>query len=65
MLLALETSAERGGVALFETGSVAFPVDRGPAPIYGVDRRPDEAELQKLFDALPWQPLHLAVVLAG
>ncbi|RHW24385.1 phenylalanine--tRNA ligase subunit beta [Nocardioides immobilis] len=53
------------GVALFETGTVAFPVDRGPAPIYGVDRRPDEADLQKLFDALPRQPLHLAVVLAG
>ncbi len=53
------------GVALFETGTVAFPVDRGPAPIYGVDRRPDEADLQKLFDALPQQPLHLAVVLAG
>jgi phenylalanyl-tRNA synthetase beta chain len=53
------------GVALFETGTVAFPVDRGPAPIYGVDRRPDEADLQKLFDALPRQPLHLGVVLAG
>ncbi len=53
------------GVALFETGTVAFPVDRGPAPIYGVDRRPDDADLQKLFDALPQQPLHLAVVLAG
>ena len=53
------------GVALFETGAVAFPVDRGPAPIYGVDRRPDDADLQKLFDALPQQPLHLAVVLAG
>ncbi|KAA1424194.1 phenylalanine--tRNA ligase subunit beta [Nocardioides antri] len=53
------------GVALFETGTVAFPVDRGPAPIYGVDRRPDPAELEKLFEALPRQPLHLAVVLAG
>ena len=53
------------GVALFETATVAFPVDRGPAPIYGVDRRPDEAELDKLFEALPLQPLHLAVVLAG
>ena len=29
------------GVALFETGTVAFPVDRGPTPIYGVDWRPD------------------------
>ena len=28
------------GVALFETGQVAIPVDGGPAPIYGVDRRP-------------------------
>ncbi|MDZ5622148.1 phenylalanine--tRNA ligase subunit beta [Nocardioides sp. HM23] len=53
------------GVALFETGTVAFPVDRGPAPIYGVDRRPDDADLQKLFEALPRQPQHLAVVLAG
>ncbi len=53
------------GVALFETGTVAFPVDRGAAPIYGVDRRPDQADVQKLVDALPVQPLHLAVVLAG
>jgi phenylalanyl-tRNA synthetase beta chain len=53
------------GVSLFETGTVAFPVDRGPAPIYGVDWRPSEDELAKLFDALPEQPLHLAVVLAG
>ncbi len=53
------------GVALFETGNVAFPADRGPAPIFGVDRRPDDADLQKLFDALPRQPLHLATVLAG
>ena len=41
------------GVALFETGTVAFPVDRGPAPIYGVDRRPTDAELAKLLEALP------------
>lgn len=53
------------GVALFETGTVAFPVDAGPAPIYGVDRRPDDAELDKLYDAIPRQPLHLSVVLAG
>ncbi len=53
------------GVALFETGTVAFPADRGPAPIYGVDRRPDDADLEKLFEALPRQPLHLAAVLSG
>ncbi len=53
------------GVSLFETGTVAFPADRGPAPIYGVDWRPSEDELVKLFEAIPEQPLHLAVVLAG
>jgi phenylalanyl-tRNA synthetase beta chain len=53
------------GVALFETGTVAFPSDNGPAPIYGVHTRPSEAELEKLFEALPVQPQHLAVVLAG
>ncbi|GAA1144171.1 phenylalanine--tRNA ligase subunit beta [Nocardioides aquiterrae] len=53
------------GVSLFETGTVAFPVDRGPAPIYGVDWRPSDDELAKLFDAIPEQPLYLAVVLAG
>ncbi|WP_341927345.1 phenylalanine--tRNA ligase subunit beta [Nocardioides psychrotolerans] len=53
------------GVSLFETGTVAFPVDRGPAPIFRVDRRPDPDELAKLLETLPLQPLHLAVVLAG
>ncbi|MEP9385477.1 phenylalanine--tRNA ligase subunit beta [Nocardioides sp. KR10-350] len=52
------------GVALFETGTVAFPTDQA-APIYGVDRRPTEEELQKLLEALPRQPLFLGVVLAG
>jgi phenylalanyl-tRNA synthetase beta chain len=33
--------------------------------VYGVDWRPSEAELQKLFDAIPRQPLLLAAVLAG
>jgi len=53
------------GVALFETGTVAFPAGRDGAPIYGVDRRPDPAELAALLDAIPVQPQHLAVVLAG
>ena len=43
----------RRGVALFETGTVAFPVDRGPAPIYGVDWRPSDDELAKLLDGAP------------
>ena len=53
------------GVSLFETGTVAFPADRGPAPIYGVDWRPTDDELAKLEEAIPDQPLHLAVVLSG
>ncbi|MFC5731350.1 MULTISPECIES: phenylalanine--tRNA ligase subunit beta [Nocardioides] len=53
------------GVALFETGTVAFPSDNGPAPIYGVHTRPSDAELEKLVEALPVQPQHLGVVLAG
>jgi len=53
------------GVSLFETGTVAFPVDRGAAPVYGVDWRPTEAEMDKLFEAIPAQPLFLAAVLSG
>ncbi len=53
------------GVALFETGTVAFPTNRGAAPVYGVEWRPSAAELEKLFDAIPEQPLFLAAVLAG
>jgi phenylalanyl-tRNA synthetase beta chain len=53
------------GVSLFETGTVAFPADRGPAPIYGVEWRPTDDELAKLEEAIPDQPLHLAVVLSG
>lgn len=52
-------------LALFETGTVAFPSDNGPAPIHGVHERPSEAELEKLLEALPVQPQHLAVVLTG
>lgn len=67
LLKAAARNVGRGasGLALFETGTVAFPVDRGPAPIYGVEWRPSDDELRKLFEALPEQPLHLAVVLAG
>ncbi|MFT4009258.1 MAG: phenylalanine--tRNA ligase subunit beta [Nocardioidaceae bacterium] len=67
LLRAAARNVGRGqtGVALFETGTVAFRSEAGAAPIYGVDRRPTEAELAKLFAAIPAQPLHLAVVLAG
>ncbi|WP_372728184.1 phenylalanine--tRNA ligase subunit beta [Nocardioides sp.] len=53
------------GVALFETAAVAVPGEGAAAPIYGVDRRPTTDELEALLAAVPHQPLHLAVVLAG
>ncbi len=67
LLKAAARNVGRGaaGVSLFETGTVAFPVDRGPAPIFGVHRRPTDAELAGLLASLPEQPLHLGVVLAG
>lgn len=67
LLKAAARNLARGaaGVSLFETGTVAFPVDRGRTPIFGVDRRPEVAELENLMSTLPAQPLHLAVVLAG
>jgi phenylalanyl-tRNA synthetase beta chain len=51
--------------ALFEVASVTIPRGSGPAPIYGVDRRPTEGEYDDLLKALPDQPLHLAVTLCG
>ncbi|MDN5745885.1 MAG: phenylalanine--tRNA ligase subunit beta, partial [Nocardioidaceae bacterium] len=53
------------GVALFETGTVAFAPDAGSAPIYGVEHPPSATELDRLLDALPLQPQYLAAVLAG
>jgi phenylalanyl-tRNA synthetase beta chain len=54
-------------VALFETGLVFLPRPGGQpaAPILPVDRAPTLAERAELEAALPDQPLHLAVVLAG
>ncbi len=53
-------------VQIVETGRVFQP---GPgestAPIYGVDRRPSETELDALDAALPAQPQHVAYVLCG
>jgi phenylalanyl-tRNA synthetase beta chain len=53
-------------VSLFEQAPVYLPTPgAGPAPILGVDRRPDEAEWEALQAAIPQQPLHVAVALAG
>ncbi|TPQ16431.1 phenylalanine--tRNA ligase subunit beta [Streptomyces sporangiiformans] len=68
LLAALRRNDGRGShdLALFETGLVFQPQDElrvaGRLP---VDRRPTDEEIASLTAALPVQPLHAAVVLAG
>jgi phenylalanyl-tRNA synthetase beta chain len=68
LLRALARNVGRGqtDAALFETGAVYLP-DEKPraAPVLGVDRRPTADELAELDAAVPAQPRHLGVVLAG
>jgi len=52
-------------VAIFETAPVTLPHGGAVAPILPVDRRPTDAEWSALQGALPDQPLHLALALAG
>ncbi len=56
-----------GDLSLYEMGLVYLPRAAGPrqAPRLRVDRGPTAAELASLDAALPRQPLHCAVVLAG
>jgi phenylalanyl-tRNA synthetase beta chain len=67
----LETTARNVGrgitsLGVFETAAVFLPHDPArKAPILGVETRPTEAELEALEAAVPEQPQHLAVVLAG
>ncbi len=53
-------------LSVFEIGSVFLPRRNAPGtPTVGVDRRPEPEVLAVLNAALPDQPLHVAVVLAG
>ncbi|MFI9344424.1 phenylalanine--tRNA ligase subunit beta [Streptomyces sp. NPDC052773] len=68
LLGALRRNDGRGShdLALFETGLVFHP--RAERPVAGhvpVDRRPTDEEIAALNAALPEQPRHVAVVLAG
>ncbi|WP_327357370.1 phenylalanine--tRNA ligase subunit beta [Streptomyces sp. NBC_01304] len=68
LLSALRRNDGRGShdLALFETGLVFQPAESKTAAVrLPVDRRPTDEELGKLSDALPVQPRHVAVVLAG
>jgi len=67
LLATLARNLARGqrDLALFEMGAVFPGGDRSPAPLPGVDRRPDDATLAALLAAVPVQPRHVAVALAG
>ncbi len=65
--LARNVGRAQSNIALFEMGSVFLPgvAGRPKAPELGVDRAPSVDELKQLEAALPDQPLHLGVVIAG
>ncbi|MEU5363673.1 phenylalanine--tRNA ligase subunit beta [Streptomyces sp. NPDC005925] len=68
LLGALRRNDGRGShdLALFETGLVFQPrEEQRVATVLPVDRRPTDAEIAVLDAALPHQPRHVAVVLAG
>ena len=68
LLSSAELNLGRGhsDVQIVETGRVFVPQPDAPAaPIYGVDRRPTDAELDAFAAALPSQPQHVAYVLGG
>ncbi|MFE6411685.1 phenylalanine--tRNA ligase subunit beta [Streptomyces sp. NPDC057837] len=68
LLAALRRNDGRGShdLALFETGLVFLPREEPRvAAVLPVDRRPTDEEIAELDAALPEQPRHVAVVLAG
>jgi phenylalanyl-tRNA synthetase beta chain len=53
-------------LALYHVGQVAIAgTEAHPVPVVGVSGRPSDDELATLYAALPDQPTHVAVVLAG
>jgi phenylalanyl-tRNA synthetase beta chain len=63
---ALNVGRGHTDVAVVETGRVFLPTGDAPdAPIYGVDDRPSDTELEALEQALPAQPWHIGLVLVG
>ncbi|MDQ0382175.1 phenylalanine--tRNA ligase subunit beta [Amycolatopsis thermophila] len=68
LLETLQRNASRGfkDLALFHIGQVVLPgANPVPVPDLGVDGRPSDEELAQLEAAVPAQPQHVAVVLAG
>jgi phenylalanyl-tRNA synthetase beta chain len=67
LLASLSRNLSRGqrDLALFEHGAVFPGGDRVPAPLPGVERRPDDETLAALLGAVPEQPWHVAVAMSG
>ena len=68
LLDTLQRNVSRGmkDVSLYHIGQVVLPAPNPlKVPDLGVDRRPSDEELALLEAAVPQQPLHVAVVLAG
>ncbi len=67
LLAALARNLARGqrDLALFEHGAVFPGGVRTPAPLPGVEGRPDDETLAALLSAVPEQPWHVAVALTG
>jgi phenylalanyl-tRNA synthetase beta chain len=67
LLATLARNLSRGqrDLALFEHGAVFRGDRRSPAPLPGVERRPDDATVAALYAAVPEQPWHVAVALTG
>ncbi|MGH3775934.1 MAG: phenylalanine--tRNA ligase subunit beta [Pseudonocardiaceae bacterium] len=68
LLEALVRNVARGqrDVLLYAMAPVVQPrAAAAPVPDVGVDRRPSDVQLAALTNALPIQPLHVGVVLAG
>lgn len=60
------SQGSQGGLALFETGLVFLPTgDEAEPPRVRVDARPSDDDIATLERALPHQPRHVGVVLAG
>jgi phenylalanyl-tRNA synthetase beta chain len=67
LLATLARNLSRGqrDLALFEHGAVFPGSDRRPAPVPGAESRPDDETLAAVLGAVPAQPWHVAVALAG
>ncbi len=67
LLATLARNLGRGqrDLAVFEHGAVFPPGDGSVAPLPAVDRRPDDGTLAALLGAVPAQPWHVGVALAG